>query len=107
MAMSMQGEVHLPANKEFVWEKLNDAAVLKRCIPGCQSLERVGDTGFAAVVKLKVGPVGATFKGSVELQDWIHRIPTLSRGKVKAGWRGSREGAHESHSCKSRMASAV
>jgi carbon monoxide dehydrogenase subunit G len=69
MAMTMSGEILLPADRQTVWDKLNDPEVLKACIPGCQSLEKTGDTGFAATVKLKVGPVGATFKGSVELTD--------------------------------------
>ena len=36
MAMTMNGEVTLPAPRAAVWEKLNDPAVLKACIPGCQ-----------------------------------------------------------------------
>ncbi|MDB5509826.1 MAG: carbon monoxide dehydrogenase subunit family protein [Hyphomicrobiales bacterium] len=69
MAMTMKGAVALPADRETVWAKLNDPEVLKACIPGCQSLDKTSDTSFTAVVKLKVGPVGATFKGSVELTD--------------------------------------
>jgi uncharacterized protein len=69
MAMTMTGEVALSANRETVWAKLNDPAVLKSCIPGCETLDKTSDTGFSAVVKLKIGPVSATFKGSVELSD--------------------------------------
>ena len=69
MAMTMKGEVALPADRQTVWEKLNDPEVLKACIPGCQTLDKTGDNGFSAVVKLKVGPVSATFKGNVELLD--------------------------------------
>jgi carbon monoxide dehydrogenase subunit G len=69
MAMTMKGEVPLLADKQTVWAKLNDPEVLKACIPGCQTLDKTGDNGFSAVVKLKVGPVSATFKGSVELTD--------------------------------------
>ena len=36
MAMTMNGEVQLPAPQQTVWEKLNDPAVLKACIPGCE-----------------------------------------------------------------------
>ena len=61
MAMTMTGEVTLPAPREKVWEALNDPEVLKACIPGCQSLEVSGENAFAATVKLKVGPVSATF----------------------------------------------
>jgi carbon monoxide dehydrogenase subunit G len=69
MAMTMNGDFVLPADKATVWAKLNDPDVLRVCIPGCQSLERTGDNGFAATAKIKVGPVSATFKGKVTLQD--------------------------------------
>ena len=69
MAMKMSGQVTLPASRQTVWEKLNDPEVLKGCIPGCQSLERTGDNGFAATAKIKVGPVSATFNGAVTLSD--------------------------------------
>ena len=69
MAMTMKGEVALPADQQTVWAKLNDPEVLKACIPGCQTLDKTGENGFSAVVKVKVGPVSATFKGNVELQD--------------------------------------
>jgi uncharacterized protein len=69
MAMTMTGAVALPADRQTVWAKLNDPETLKLCIPGCQSLERSGENGFAAVAKIKVGPVSATFKGNVELTE--------------------------------------
>ena len=68
MAMTMKGEVALPADRQTVWEKLNDTEVLKACIPGCQTLDKT-ENGLSAVVKVKVGPVSATFKGNVELSD--------------------------------------
>ena len=69
MAMTMTGEVMLPAKRQLVWEKLNDPEVLKACIPGCQSLEKTSDTSFKATAKIKIGPVGATFSGAVQLTD--------------------------------------
>ena len=69
MAMTMTGEVQLPASREAVWAKLNDPAVLKACIPGCEELEATDDHGFRAVAKMKVGPVSARFKGKVTLSD--------------------------------------
>lgn len=69
MAMTMKGEVELPATRDIVWTKLNDPDVLKACIPGCESLEKTSDTSFVAVAKNKIGPVSATFKGRVELLD--------------------------------------
>lgn len=69
MAMTMTGEVKLPADRATVWAALNDPQVLKSCIPGCQELERVGDGDFQATAKVAVGPVKATFKGKVSLSD--------------------------------------
>lgn len=69
MAMTMTGEVQLPASRQVVWEKLNDPAVLKSCIPGCEELDKSGDNEFQAVAKMKVGPVSARFKGRVTLSD--------------------------------------
>jgi len=69
MAMTMNGEYQLAATPEAVWAKLNDPAVLKACIPGCDSLEVVGENEFLAVATNKIGPVKATFKGRVKLTD--------------------------------------
>jgi len=69
MAMTMTGEYQLPASQQTVWDKLNDPAVLKSCIPGCESLDKTSDTGFAAVATIKIGPVKAKFKGNVTLSD--------------------------------------
>ena len=69
MAMTMTGEIPLEAKRDVVWAKLNDPAVLKACIPGCESLEKLSDTEMQAVVKIKIGPVSARFKGKVNLTD--------------------------------------
>ncbi|HEX2216116.1 MAG TPA: carbon monoxide dehydrogenase subunit G [Xanthobacteraceae bacterium] len=69
MAMTMNGEVQLPAPRGEVWTKLNDPDVLKACIPGCESLEKLSDTEFEAVATNKIGPVKARFKGKVTLSD--------------------------------------
>jgi uncharacterized protein len=69
MAITMVGEVQLSAQREEVWAKLNDAEVLKVCIPGCEELNKVSDTEFQAVATTKIGPVKAKFKGKVHLSD--------------------------------------
>jgi uncharacterized protein len=67
--MKMSGEQRIAATRQQVWEALNDPDVLKRCIPGCQSLTRESDTRMVATVEIKIGPIGARFNGSVELAD--------------------------------------
>ncbi|HXF87171.1 MAG TPA: carbon monoxide dehydrogenase subunit G [Xanthobacteraceae bacterium] len=69
MAMTMVGEQLLAASREKVWAALNDVEVLKQCIPGCESLEKLSDTEFQAIATNKIGPVKARFKGKVRLSD--------------------------------------
>jgi len=69
MAMTMSGEQQLTAQREQVWAALNDPEVLKACIPGCESLEKLSDNEFAAVATNRIGPVKARFKGKVRLTD--------------------------------------
>ena len=67
--MQMNDSQRIPAPKAKVWAALNDPEILRRCIPGCQSLEMTSTTEMTAIVVLKVGPVKATFSGKVTLTD--------------------------------------
>ncbi|HEY1885897.1 MAG TPA: carbon monoxide dehydrogenase subunit G [Roseiarcus sp.] len=92
MAMTMTGEVTLPAERAKVWALLNDPEVLKSAIPGCQSLEKTGENGFAAVVKTRIGPVSATFKGKVELSDIVPLEGYTIKGEGEGGIAGFAKG---------------
>ena len=67
--MDLTGEVRLAAPRETVWRALNDPEILKRAIPGCESVEKVSDTEFNAKVALKIGPMSAKFAGKGTLSD--------------------------------------
>lgn len=67
--MKMNDSQRIPAAKQKVWAALNDPAILKQCIPGCQSLGMSSPTEMTATVVFKVGPVKATFGGKVTLSD--------------------------------------
>jgi len=67
--MDVAGEFVIPAPRARVWEMLNDAEVLRRCIPGCREIEKLSPNELAATATLKVGPVKATFRGKVTLLD--------------------------------------
>ena len=69
MAMTMNGAVQLAANRERVWAMLNDPAVLKNCIPGCEQFDSNADNEFQAVATVRVGPVKARWKGKVRLSN--------------------------------------
>ena len=65
--MNIADELSIPGNIETVYANLIDPEVLKRCIPGCEELEKTSDTDYAAKVILKIGPVKAKFSGNVTL----------------------------------------
>jgi len=67
--MNMNGEQQVAAPRQRVWEALNDPEILRASIPGCQTLTKESDTRFTATVEVKVGPIGARFKGAVGLED--------------------------------------
>ncbi len=67
--MDMTGEFRIAAPRETVWNALNDPAILKQCIAGCEELSKTSDTEFVARVVARVGPVKASFGGKVTLSD--------------------------------------
>jgi carbon monoxide dehydrogenase subunit G len=67
--MDMSGERRIPAPRQKVWEALNDPAILKACIPGCDSLEKVGENDLKATAAMKIGPITAKFAGKVTLSE--------------------------------------
>ncbi len=90
--MEMSGEYRIPAPREKVWEALNDPAVLKECIPGCQSIEKLSDTELTAIVIAKVGPVKATFNGKVTFSNIDPPKGYTISGEGKGGIAGFAKG---------------
>lgn len=67
--MELSGNKHISAPPAAVWRALNDPACLARCIPSCESVERVSDTETTARVLMRVGPVRALFVGRILMSD--------------------------------------
>jgi len=65
--MELKDEIMINAPRQVVYDALNDAEILKDCIPGCEELVKHSDTDLEAKVVLKVGPVKAKFSGNVVL----------------------------------------
>jgi uncharacterized protein len=65
--MELKGERLIPASVDTTWRALNDPAILRDCIAGCESIERTGEDAYEALVAVKVGPVSARFKGKLQM----------------------------------------
>lgn len=69
--MKLESSRMIQAEPKVVWDNLVDVEVLKQCIPGCQTMEQTGENEYALTMKSKIGPVSATFKGSLSLRDIV------------------------------------
>ena len=90
--MELTGTRTIRAPRETVWAKLNDPDTLKACIPGCEELTGSSEDGFDAVVKQKVGPVKATFRGAVTVSDANPPESYRIAGEGKGGVAGFAKG---------------
>ena len=90
--MKLSEERVIEAAPEAVWSGILDADVLKECIPGCQELTGSAEEGFEAVVVQKVGPVKATFRGTVTLSDIDPGVACRLTGEGKGGAAGFAKG---------------
>ena len=91
----MTGEYRIAAPRERVWQALNDPDILKKCIPGCEAIEKVSPTQFTAKVTAKVGPVKASFTGAVTLSDLDPPRGYRITGEGKGGAAGFAKGGAE------------
>ena len=67
--MKLAGSYKLNVKKEIVWQALNDPNILKQCVPGCESFEKKSDIIFTVTATNQIGPMNATFSGTVTLSN--------------------------------------
>jgi uncharacterized protein len=67
--MEMTGEQLIHASQADTWAALNDPAILKACIPGCESIDRTAENEYVVQMTARVGPVSAKFKGKMALSN--------------------------------------
>ena len=89
--MNLDGSAVLHADRERVWSVITDPAVLARTIPGCLTLEQVGDDEYRMNVSVGVGAIKGTYAGEVRLSDQkrpasyvMHASGAGGPGQVKA-----------------------
>lgn len=93
--MDVDGEERIAAPREVVWQALNDPKILKQCIPGCQSLEKTSPTELVTTLRIKIGPVSASFNGEITLSNINAPDSYTISGEGKGGIAGFGKGAAE------------
>jgi uncharacterized protein len=91
--MRQSGEYRIGAKRQAVWDALNDADILAKCLDGCEAMTRTGDDAFQARVKARIGPLSATFDGEVKLADLdppaSYRLEASAKGGAAGFARGT------------------
>src|SRR3546814_490129 len=67
--MDIEGEERIPAPRNVVWKALNDLDTLQRCIPGCRSIEQAAPGALTAIIRIRFGPVSASFNSEIALSN--------------------------------------
>ena len=67
--MKLTGSYKMNVKKEVVWKALNDSIILKQCIPGCETFEKESSNVFNVTATNQIGPMNATFSGTVTLSN--------------------------------------
>lgn len=91
--MRIEDSRRIQADPQKIWEALNDPEILKACLPGCESFERLGPTRFQAVVVQKIGPLSASFTGELTLENLDPPQSYTLVGRGVGGAAGHAEGA--------------
>ena len=90
--MKFSGSYELNANKKTVWENLNSTDVLKKCIDGCEEFSAIGDNKYVAKIFVKLGPVNASFRSTIEINNIIEEVSYEIEAKGNAGQLGNASG---------------
>jgi len=90
--MELTGTHSVPGSRDRVFAALCDPAILLRCIPVLEEIDRLSPTDYAARVRASVGPLKARFAGRLtleledgkpedgEAEDAPHRYRLLAQG---------------------------
>ncbi|MFN5651341.1 MAG: SRPBCC family protein [Actinomycetes bacterium] len=85
--MDLNHEFEVPVTVDEAWKILTDVERIAPCLPGAELQEIEGDT-YRGVVKVKVGPIQAQFKGQasfVERDDTAHKAVLRGEGRDTGG----------------------
>ena len=67
--MKISGSYAVPTGRERTYRLLQDPAILAKCMPGTDHLEKVGDDEYAMKMKMAIASIGGLFSGKVRIAD--------------------------------------
>lgn len=92
MPVTIKGAFTLEADRAVVWAKLHDPDVLRRCLRECEALDKVSDTRFRGIARVRFGLLAVQFRGRIDLQDVDPPHGWRMVGRVEGGLAGCAQG---------------
>ena len=90
--MKFNGSYELNSSKKKVWENLNNIDVLKKCIDGCEEFLYIDKNKYKAKIFIKLGPVNASFRSTIEINNIIEEESYEIMAQGNAGQLGNASG---------------
>jgi carbon monoxide dehydrogenase subunit G len=66
--LKIEGSQKIEAPRDRVFAALVDPAVLEKCIPGCEQMEKTAENQYKAKLTAGVGPVKGSFNATISLE---------------------------------------
>ncbi len=83
--MNIQNSYTFGAPPQAVWDLLIDIDAVAACLPGCESMEPIGDNTYRAVLTMGIATITGRYEGTVEMRDLeppsSYRLVVEGRGK--------------------------
>lgn len=67
--MKIEGSHKIQAPRERVFQALTDPAVLQKCIPGCEELQKTAENQYTAKLSAGVGSIKSVFTATITLDE--------------------------------------
>ena len=83
--MNIRNSYTFDAPAQAVWDLLVDIDAVAACLPGCESMEPVGENRYRAVLTMGIAAITGRYEGTVEMTDLeppsAYRLVVEGRGK--------------------------
>jgi uncharacterized protein len=86
--MKFENTFNVDAPIDEVYDTMVDLEKVAPCVPGAEVLERTGDDSYQVAIKIKVGPMSMTYRGTVEIVERdaeAHTAQMRARAKEARG----------------------
>jgi carbon monoxide dehydrogenase subunit G len=67
--MELKGRHTVNATPTTLWNMLMDTDTLSKIVPGISKLEKTGDNTYKSILEIKIGPVGGSFTGNLQMEN--------------------------------------